>query len=101
MVIYKTRVIFCAVINILTFVIDLSVLLEDVLNALGSTALLCILGNHLLIHLREAADEGQNEGTSYRTKSLSTIGFEQGVELSELGEHCHFLLRLFTSLKLS
>ena len=79
--------------DLLTYTVALSTFLQNILIALGSPLLLCVLGNHLLIHLREAADEGRNEGTSYRTKSSSAIEFEQGVELSELGKHsCCFEL---------
>lgn len=48
------------------------------------------MGNHLLIHLREAADQGRNEGTSCREKPFSAIDFGPGEELSELGEHASF-----------
>lgn len=66
---------------------DLSTLLENVFNTVGSPSLLCVLGSHLLIHLREAAEEGLNEGTSYRLYSVSAIDFEHGAELSEPGKH--------------
>lgn len=65
---------------------DLSTLLEALLATVGNPSLLCILGSHLLIHLREAAAEGFNEGTSYRSKTFSAIRFEQpeGEESSEV-----------------
>ncbi|KAH8106463.1 hypothetical protein DFH11DRAFT_1468308, partial [Phellopilus nigrolimitatus] len=50
-------------------------LLAALLAALGSPSLLCVLGSHLLVHLKEAAERGANGGTSYRMKTMSSIGF--------------------------
>lgn len=65
--------------NLIEFTVDLSTLLENVFNTVGSPSLLCVLGSHLLIHLREAAEE--------RLYSVSAIDFEHGAELSEPGKH--------------
>ena len=73
--------------NLAAYTMDNSQILTDIFTTLGNPSLLCILGSHLLIHLREAAEEGRNEGTSYRSKSFSAIEFEQGEELSYLGKH--------------
>lgn len=75
------------VINLVDSVADLSTLLSSTFQVAGSVSLLCVLGSHLLIHLREVAEDGQDEGTSYRSKPLSAIDFEQGTELNELSEH--------------
>ena len=77
---HEPRVIFCAVASVMAYTVDLSQDLRNLFNTLGNPSLLCVLGSHLLIHLREAAEEGRNEGTSYRSKSLSMINFEQGEE---------------------
>ena len=71
--------------------VDFSQLVQDSIGALGNPTLLCVLGSHLLIHLREAAEEGRNEGTSYRLSSFSAIEFEQGAEMSDLGMHSSLL----------
>lgn len=73
--------------NLVSITADLSTVLENILLAGGNPLLLCVLGSHLLIHLKETAEDGRDEGTSYRSKSLSTIGFEQGAESSEPGEY--------------
>ncbi|KAH8106551.1 hypothetical protein DFH11DRAFT_1549884 [Phellopilus nigrolimitatus] len=52
-----------------------NVLLAHLLNVLGSPSLLCVLGSHLLVHLKEAGERGANGGTSYRMKTMSGIEF--------------------------
>ncbi|EJD00616.1 uncharacterized protein FOMMEDRAFT_159377 [Fomitiporia mediterranea MF3/22] len=48
------------------------------LNAFGSPTILCILGRHLMINLKEAAERGMNEGTSYRLQTISSdIEFDE------------------------
>ena len=49
--------------------------MQNVLKAAGDPALLCVLGSHLLIHLKEAAEKGLNGGTSYRMEAISAIDF--------------------------
>ena len=82
-----TRAVFCAVANLIANAGGLNEILTNVFDTIGNPSLLCVLGSHLLIHLREAAEEGRNEGTSYRAKSLSAIHFEQGGEMSDLGNN--------------
>ncbi|OCB87158.1 hypothetical protein A7U60_g5672 [Sanghuangporus baumii] len=55
-----------------------NLLLTNVLNSLGNPSFLCVLGSRMLVNLKEAAERGQNEGTSYRAPSttLSDIDFE-------------------------
>ncbi|KAH8109226.1 hypothetical protein DFH11DRAFT_1814401 [Phellopilus nigrolimitatus] len=50
-------------------------LLADILSILGSPSLLCVLGSHLLVHLKEAGERGANGGTSYKLKTMSNIEF--------------------------
>ncbi|KAH8109850.1 hypothetical protein DFH11DRAFT_1515066, partial [Phellopilus nigrolimitatus] len=50
-------------------------LLANLLGVLGSPRLLCVLGSHLLVHLKEAGERGANGGTSYRMKTMSNIKF--------------------------
>lgn len=95
LMIYETRLMFCTVANVVAFGAELSQLLQNIFNVLGNPTLLCIMGSHLLIHLREAAEKGRNEGTSYRSKPHSAIDFWQGEESSDLGKlrqisHCCF-----------
>lgn len=75
---------FCVVAALIPLTTDLDILPASLLQAAGNPSLLCILGSHLLIHLKEAAEEGFNEGTSYRPKSLSVIDFKQVAGPSEL-----------------
>lgn len=77
-------------VNLVSEIADLNQVLFNLFETLGSPSLLCVLGSHLLIHLRDAAEEGRNEGTSYGLKSLSAIDFEQGVELSNCGRYGYF-----------
>ena len=53
-------------------------LVRSILNAAGSPTLLCIFGGHLLINLKEAGEMGVNEGTNYRSNSISDIDFAEG-----------------------
>ncbi|KAH8106557.1 hypothetical protein DFH11DRAFT_1518081 [Phellopilus nigrolimitatus] len=74
--IYFIMVIFCSVMEIVSDQLVISnIVLADVLNILGSPSLLCILGSHLLVHLKEAGERGANGGTSYRMPTMSNIGF--------------------------
>ncbi|KAH8111441.1 hypothetical protein DFH11DRAFT_1613150 [Phellopilus nigrolimitatus] len=45
------------------------------LALLSSTALVSVIGSRLMVHLKEAAAIGVNEGTSYRMKTLSHMEF--------------------------
>ncbi|EJD00526.1 uncharacterized protein FOMMEDRAFT_159258 [Fomitiporia mediterranea MF3/22] len=47
--------------------------------AVATPTLLCVLGSHLLINLKEAGERGVNEGTNYRSKTVSDIEFAEGV----------------------
>ncbi|KAH8112170.1 hypothetical protein DFH11DRAFT_1545874 [Phellopilus nigrolimitatus] len=72
--IYFIMVIFCSVMEIVSDQLNIrNVLLADLLAILGSPSLLCIVGSHLLVHLKEAGERGANGGTSYRVKSLKTM----------------------------
>lgn len=68
------RIIFCSIANIVANAKELSSVFAYVLATCGSPSLVCVVGNHLLIHLKEAGEAGMSEGTSYRPK-LSTINF--------------------------
>ncbi|KAH8109183.1 hypothetical protein DFH11DRAFT_1814136 [Phellopilus nigrolimitatus] len=74
--IYFIMVIFCSVMKIMAIQLDVpNVALSDFLNYLGSPSLLCVLGSHLLVHLKEAGERGANGGTSYKMKTMSNIEF--------------------------
>ncbi|KAH8104865.1 hypothetical protein DFH11DRAFT_1844125 [Phellopilus nigrolimitatus] len=73
---YSDRVICCCVVEIMAIQLYIpNVLLSNILNILGHPSLLCVLGSHLLVHLKEAGERGTNGGTSYRMKTISSIGF--------------------------
>ncbi|KAH8112195.1 hypothetical protein DFH11DRAFT_1745102 [Phellopilus nigrolimitatus] len=74
--IYFIMVIFCTVMKIMSIELIIpNVLLADLLDVLGNPSLLCVLGSHLLVHLKEAGERGANGGTSYRMKTMSNIAF--------------------------
>ncbi|KAH8108253.1 hypothetical protein DFH11DRAFT_1517166 [Phellopilus nigrolimitatus] len=74
--IYFIMVIFCSVMQIMADQLYISnILLAYLLNTLGSTSLLSVLGSHLLVHLKEAGERGANGGTSYRMPTMSNIEF--------------------------
>ncbi|EJD00596.1 uncharacterized protein FOMMEDRAFT_159344 [Fomitiporia mediterranea MF3/22] len=50
----------------------------NLLTAAGNPTLLCVLGSHLLINLKEAGEMGVNEGTNYRSRTVSNISFAEG-----------------------
>ncbi|KAH8106561.1 hypothetical protein DFH11DRAFT_1463405, partial [Phellopilus nigrolimitatus] len=59
--IYFIMVIFCSVMEIVSDQLNIrNVLLADLLAILGSPSLLCIVGSHLLVHLKEAGERGAN-----------------------------------------
>ncbi|KAH8112181.1 hypothetical protein DFH11DRAFT_1786727, partial [Phellopilus nigrolimitatus] len=74
--IYFIMVIFCSVMEIVSDQLYISnIILADLLDVIGSPSLLCLLGSHLLVHLKEAGERGANGGTSYRMKTISNIEF--------------------------
>ncbi|KAH8109722.1 hypothetical protein DFH11DRAFT_1709505 [Phellopilus nigrolimitatus] len=74
--IYFMMVIFCSIIEITANQLYIpNPLLANFLNVLGSPSLLCVLGSHLLVHLKEAGERGVNGGTSYRMQTMSDIEF--------------------------
>ncbi|KAH8109178.1 hypothetical protein DFH11DRAFT_1861699 [Phellopilus nigrolimitatus] len=74
--IYFIMAIFCSVMEIMeNQLLITNPLLANLLSVLGSPSLLCVLGSHLLVHLKEAGERGANGGTSYRMKTMSNIEF--------------------------
>ena len=72
-------VIFCCVLQIVQNSINIdNTLASNILIMVGNPTLLCILGGHLLINLKEAGEIGVNEGTNYRSNSVSDIDFAEG-----------------------
>ncbi|KAH8104857.1 hypothetical protein DFH11DRAFT_1519322, partial [Phellopilus nigrolimitatus] len=47
--------------------------LAGILTTLGNPCFLCVLGSHLLVHLKEVGERGG--GTSYRMKTISDVEF--------------------------
>ncbi|KAH8109349.1 hypothetical protein DFH11DRAFT_944844 [Phellopilus nigrolimitatus] len=74
--IYFTLVITCSVMRIVAeqFYIT-NILLSYLMSALGNPSLLCVLGSHLLVHLKEAGERRANGGTSYRMTTMSSMRF--------------------------
>lgn len=75
---FDLSVLFCSLANIVgsnTANARGSTLLSYVLIATGSPALLCVLGNHLLIHLKEASEAQLNEGVDPESNCASTVQF--------------------------
>lgn len=72
---------FCTLANVISESAIYPMIVEYVLNAAGNPALLCVLGNYLLIHLKEAAELDLNGGTSYRPKTISVMDF--GEEMAQ------------------
>ncbi|EJD04960.1 uncharacterized protein FOMMEDRAFT_154110 [Fomitiporia mediterranea MF3/22] len=68
---------------------DVSPFVSYLLNAAGSPALLCVLGSHLLINLKEAGEMGVNEGTNYRSRVVSNIEFTKCRGLEIQGQERH------------
>ena len=60
------------VFNILDFPFSSNFVFGVVLQGLGSPTLLCILGSRMMFNLKEAAEIGVNEGTSYRFSTTVT-----------------------------
>ena len=67
------------------FSIQLSTLWIYVLAVVGNPAILCVLGNYLLISLKDAAEKGMTPGMSYESKSISAIEFCEVQRGSTLG----------------
>ena len=72
------RVIFCSVCNLVANATTVTTQVLNVIDTIGNPALLCVLGNYLLINLKETAEKGLNMGTSYtlKEKTLSAIDFQ-------------------------
>ena len=70
--------------------------LNAVLEALGSTTLLCILGSRMFFNLKEAAEHGVNVGTNWSSYSHSAIHFDEPgsgqAQYDILHFHPHFTL---------
>lgn len=60
----------------------LSTLAASLIFAAGSPAVLCVVGSHLLIRLKEAAERGLNEGTTYRA-NISAVDFDLSLSSEE------------------
>ncbi|EJC99537.1 uncharacterized protein FOMMEDRAFT_160604 [Fomitiporia mediterranea MF3/22] len=77
-IIYFLMVIMCCVFNTLSNKVRVdNNNLAAIIEQAGNPSFLCILGSRLLFNMKEAGKLGVNEGTNYRTKSMSTIEFEQ------------------------
>ena len=74
---------FVNIANIIAYTAHLSSLSAYILNALGSPSLLCVLGNYMLIHLREAAEVDEDDGTT----KMTSMKFIEGHEVSGKVSH--------------
>ncbi|KAH8109395.1 hypothetical protein DFH11DRAFT_1515630 [Phellopilus nigrolimitatus] len=74
--IYFICVILCNIMVIVSFQLNAQHFsLASLLSVLGYPRLLSVLGNHLLVHLKEAGERGANGGTSYRMTTMSSMRF--------------------------
>ena len=60
--------------NILANTLFVNSLVTDVLDAFGDPTLICVAGSYIMIHLKEAGEDGMNGGTSNDAK-ISSINF--------------------------
>ncbi|THH10923.1 hypothetical protein EW145_g993 [Phellinidium pouzarii] len=74
-IIYFFMVLFCSAAQIVAGSPEISGVLSDTLNVMGSPSLLCILGSRLLIRLKKAGERSVNGGTSCVTPSTSNMQF--------------------------
>ncbi|OCB85036.1 hypothetical protein A7U60_g7993 [Sanghuangporus baumii] len=73
---YFGFVIFCFICKIIVFCIkEITPFVSTTLGSAGSPTLLCVLGSHLLINLKEAGERGANGGTNYTPRTVSEIDF--------------------------
>lgn len=70
-------VILCSIANIVANVTHFNSTITLLLNALATPSLVCVAGNHLLIHLKEAGEIAWNEGTSSDRPKISEINFAE------------------------
>ncbi|OCB87157.1 hypothetical protein A7U60_g5671 [Sanghuangporus baumii] len=81
-ILYFIFVIIITVFAILGFKLQLStVFLGTLLNTLGNPSFLCILGSRILINLKDAGEQGCNEGTSYKvpTRTVTEMDFAESI----------------------
>ncbi|OCB87143.1 hypothetical protein A7U60_g5657 [Sanghuangporus baumii] len=77
-VVYFGVVITCSLFAILSYKIQISnAFLSEIFESLGDPCLLSLLGSRMLVNLKEAAEQGQNVGTSYRmtASTMSEMDF--------------------------
>ncbi|KAH8109385.1 hypothetical protein DFH11DRAFT_1515640 [Phellopilus nigrolimitatus] len=74
--IYFLLAIFCSVMGIVSYQFDIrGSLLVNLLSLLAYPRLLSALGSYLLIHLKEAGERRASGGTSFRMRTMTSIGF--------------------------
>ena len=85
----------CCTLNIIGDAVAVDIVfLTNILQLAGNPSFLSILGSRMLFNLKDAGKRGVNEGTNYRSKTVSDIQFEEpvasegtpSVSLSDLGE---------------
>ena len=79
-------VILCSIANILVTATEFNLYFAYILAYCGNPSLVCVVGNYLLIHLREAGDARRNGGTSYKP-NLSSIDFQIAEDRVVPGKH--------------
>lgn len=83
------RAIYCSVANFIASSTGFDSDFSYVLAASGNSALLCVMGSHLLIHFKEAAEEGIGR----RMCALSTMELGLDSDSSKsTGEHCDYMV---------
>lgn len=72
------RVIFYSLTAIIGDLMGLGNVAAYVIYAAGNPVLLCVVGGHLLINLKQATGVGHSEGTSYDS-SFTSMDFDLGL----------------------
>ncbi|EJD00618.1 uncharacterized protein FOMMEDRAFT_159379 [Fomitiporia mediterranea MF3/22] len=73
-ILYYTFVVFCCIMNIVELRIsNINPFVAHLLTATGNPALLCVLGSHLSINLKEAGERERNEETTNSDIEFATV----------------------------
>ncbi|KAH8109344.1 hypothetical protein DFH11DRAFT_1861481 [Phellopilus nigrolimitatus] len=74
--IYFILVIFCSIMGVVQYQFNIQTsLLASLLPVLVYPRLFCVIGNHLLVHLKETGERRAKGGTSYRMTTMSSMQF--------------------------
>ena len=80
----SSSVIFVTTSNILYDFIEANSTTSLILNSLGSTPILSLIGSRMLLNMKEAGECGVNEGTNCLASAVSDIQFGSPVRNEEM-----------------